>query len=367
MNTYVQMTLLAYFAYMDFWNTDCAALEKDLTDTLLSVKEDLEIDEISWGPVAHKQDIQIFTDSLVYIVKNSGNDAPAEYTIVIRGTNPVSLFSWIFEDFTVGGQTPWYRQSPHTKAKHAYISKASDTSLAIHKNLKYNGQTILSWLTTTLAGLPGKNMKLNVTGHSLGGTMTPTLALWLYDELAAQGLEKNVDINIHSLAGLTAGNEAFVEYTDFIFGNKLNRYANHLDVATHTWIEHAVADLLPVIYSPKVVLNEIETDILNFFSEQVRALGYTQPGIDVPIESAVFDHLLFKNYTLQAIYQHVVPYPRAAYKEAPHTIIKIIATILKDLIFKTDISDINGKSLSIGDDDLKTITDILLDEIEKEF
>jgi triacylglycerol lipase len=347
MNVDSKMLMLSFLAYYDFYRTDIGKLEENMTDMLMSVKDDLDFSDISWGPVAYK-DNEVFSDSLIYIVQNKQVGDVPEYTIVIRGTNPVSISSWIFQDLAVSGLVPWIRQSEHTKADRVYISKATDTSLSIHKNLMSAGQTVLDWVLGVLSSDPADNIKLNVTGHSLGGLMCTTFALWLYDELAYQGKTDRVGFNVYSFAGPTAGNDDFVKYTNMKFGRRYVCYENHLDIATHVWVESDMTNVLPGIYAPKIGLKKAEQEALDFFCRQIKSLGYAQLNEIKPVASEIYSGRLFADYLLQAAYQHVVPYLEFAFENAPVTVVKIVIDLLKDLFVSNDFVDMTKAPVNIS-------------------
>src|SRR5262249_460381 len=57
-----------------------------------------------------------------------------------------------------------------------------------------------------------------VTGHSLGGCLAPTLALYLKEQRAAWDVSGESNVSTISFAGPTAGNSAFAAYSDSQFG-----------------------------------------------------------------------------------------------------------------------------------------------------
>ena len=75
--------------------------------------------ELVWGPIAYRAPFSLVDDSLMYVVR--GRADPHEYVVVVRGTNPVSPFDWLFGDFWVGVQAPWEHHA-ETRAAGATIS-----------------------------------------------------------------------------------------------------------------------------------------------------------------------------------------------------------------------------------------------------
>ena len=346
MKTGTRMTLLSYLAYYDFYQPDCDKLAKNLTKMLLSVKDELTFSGVAWGPVAYKDD-EVFSESLMYAVKDITVKGDPEYTLVIRGTNPVSLVSWVFQDLNVAGQTPWSRQSTHTVSTSSYISKATDTSLGIHKALKSGGETVLDWLTGIINENSGRTVKLNVCGHSLGGLMSTTFALWLHDELAFQNLLDRVDLRVYAFAGPTAGNGAYVSFLTESLGDRYTCYVNDYDIAPCVWSE-AGMERLPGIYGDGITMNDFEEKLYALLCQQVQSLDYAAPGNASGIPSAP-NGKLGDGYMLQAIYQHVFPYLKAANSDAEKICKLVLFEVVKNLVGRiTGAIQGNGRARSLG-------------------
>jgi triacylglycerol lipase len=349
-----QMVLFSFLAYYDFYQPDVKRLEDNVTSMLKSVKTMLKFSEISWGPIAYKNN-EYLSDSLIYVVKNKNLSKEEEYTIVIRGTNPFSLSSWLFQDLNVAGLTPWSRQLPSATTSCSYISKATDTSLHIHKNLTSNGQTVLCWLNSVIDSTD-KNIHLNICGHSLGGLMATTFALWLHDELSASEKINRVDMQVYAFAGPTAGNDVYVEYLNTKLRLKYKSFENKYDIATHAWEEDDMKSKLPDIYGD-ITMNNAELAIYNKLVANISGLTYKKIGNIENIDSHVFE-IRSTDYIVQAIYQHVIPYLSYSLKDKKiltlALVIKIIIQILSDL--SSELSEIEKERVTaIFIHELKTI------------
>lgn len=342
MDVSVRMVLLALISCLDFQERNMATLQDALKMILEKIGKDLGFSDIPWGPIAHKGP-GLVSDSLAFIIQDELGLGIPEYTLVIRGTNPVSIQSWLFQDLDVSGLTPWSRQSPHTGATGACISKATDKSLGIHKGLRDGDASILEWIKRTVQANEAAGIKLNVAGHSLGGLMSATFAAWIHDELSHEGLSGKVDLHIYSYAGPSAGNGEFASYMEGLFGQKLRRFVNPLDVATHVWAEGEMKDALPGLYAPAIWMNDFEKQEYERLVERIEGMGYRQPGQGVELGSEVFDHILFKDYVMQAAYQHVVPYIEWAFKSAPMSVSKVVLDILSDDMKGFKIPAITGR------------------------
>lgn len=308
-----RMLHLSFMAYEDFWNPNVEHIEENVKKSLNNHQDTLGFESVEWGPVAFKNPnkMELFTDSLVYILKENED----EYTVAIRGTNPVSLSSWIFQDLDVAGMTPWSRQSPNSDNKKAYISKATDRSLGIHKNLtckQKDGEiTVLEWLVDTVNSRKSENsgnkITLNITGHSLGGLMCGVFAGYLMDELHDRSLRGDVDCKVYSYAGPSAGNRSFAEHLSSTI-DEYNRFTNRHDIATLVWDESDVTSLPELYKTEDIEMNPKELSAFNYFKEEVTGLDYKQPLNPIDVKCYIASFFPTKEFLVQAAYQHAIPY-----------------------------------------------------------
>lgn len=88
-----------------------------------------------------------------------------------------------------------------------------------------------------------------VTGHSKGGALASTFALWLAEIQGRAGGDEEWDpdrratISCYSFAGPTAGNDRFAARSNELIGKRCHRIVNRLDVVPHAW---ALADLAAI-------------------------------------------------------------------------------------------------------------------------
>ena len=75
--------------------------------------------------------------------------------------------------------------------------------------LKHGGLTIRDFIAQAAT----EEMRIHFTGHSLGGLLAPTYALWLYDELRGDPVHPRLTFSADAFAGPSAGNQAFADYT----------------------------------------------------------------------------------------------------------------------------------------------------------
>jgi hypothetical protein len=154
------------------------------------------------------------------------------YVLSIRGTypNPFNRAYWNDGnlDKPFGPMQPW----PGAESQSAKVSKGAWTAFQDLLDLK-NGKTTTPQQTTLkqeLQRLPAGTV-LSITGHSLGGTLAPVIALWLSEQANA------VVATVFAFAGMTPGNRQFAR----LFGagtalaNRVFRYNNRLDTVPYGW------------------------------------------------------------------------------------------------------------------------------------
>jgi hypothetical protein len=297
-----EMIILSFIAYRGFWETDPQKIEKKIAETLSLkiLRPFIGKQELVWGPALYKGD-HFLDAAMMYAVRNQNK--PSEYTVVIRGTNPISLWSWLNEDLKINKQFPWVTGSPPASAK---ISEASENGLALLQGIKPAdsipgaGTTIQQFLQDTITR--GEANTIYVTGHSLGGCMAPTLALWLKDTMASLD---NVELSVYAYAGPTAGNEAFAQYSDNRFLENCNRFACHYDIAPHWWNEDTLEKMY-TLYEPDISPGELDKVLIHKAVKEAKDKGYTQITNLRRVPGEIYTRI--EEYIIQAIYQHVFPY-----------------------------------------------------------
>src|SRR5262245_34448419 len=103
------MLALAALTYRGFGKHDEAAIDAALRPWLPKLeKEGLGQWKLVWGPASFRTRTSMFDDAMMYVAQRQDRP-PAEphYVVAIRGTNPISLFDWIFGDFWVSMQVDW--------------------------------------------------------------------------------------------------------------------------------------------------------------------------------------------------------------------------------------------------------------------
>jgi len=177
---------------------------------------------VAWGPatfivgpntVDWQTGIATFTaTNSAFVVQN-----PTNLVLAIAGTNPSSWFDWLAEDLIIVPGVTWESalQSWGNAGKPAAPTSVTTPNITsgTYVGVKYvlelldaKHATLQSFLSNLkLAG----NQTLTVTGHSLGGALSPTLALALVDPQAPLTSLPAAQVRTYPTAGPTPGNAAF--------------------------------------------------------------------------------------------------------------------------------------------------------------
>jgi hypothetical protein len=297
-----EMVILSFIAYQGFWETDPQKIKNLLVETLnlKILKPFIGEQELVWGPALYKGD-HFLDVAMMYTVRNK--NTPSEYTVVVRGTNPLSIWSWLDENLKIEKQFPWETGTPPAGAK---ISEATHTALSVLQDLKPaesipgTGIPINRFLQDIITG--GEAKTIYITGHSLGGCTAPTLALWLKDTLKALD---EVGLYVYAYAGPSAGNDAFAEYSDSQLAGNCNRYACSYDIAPDWWNVKSLRELY-TIYEPEIEPGDLGKYLIHAAINAAEGKRYTQIAVHRKVPGEVNTRI--NDYLDQAIYQHVFPY-----------------------------------------------------------
>jgi len=318
---------LSFISLAGFQHTDPVRIVEAVTGLMALM---LPRQEIVWGPAVHhpwqESPVQIPTpsDALAFICRDLDS---GEFHVVFRGTNPVSPAEWLFQDFMVQKQVPWRQVQAGPAPEEALVSEGTATAVCLRRDLcpasgaKGEGRSLAAELIDILERSDGRCV-MHFTGHSLGGLLASTMALWLVDRLTSSGRDDllgKLDVDVSSYAAPTAGNRPFAEYCASRVPEHA-RYACDLDIVPRAWGEATLEDL-PSLYMPDIGMQGITRSVFDFCLGLVREKGYVHSGAlkgvpsrVVPVESGL--------YLLEAIYQHAIPYLDMLEPERKETIIR---------------------------------------------
>ncbi len=245
-------------------------------------------------------------DNVIFVARNGETN---DYAVAIAGTDARSLADWVCEDLTVHELKPW--PFPVTWPSPPKISAATHHGLTILRDLRppldHPGalETVFTFLKSVAEE---REVNVSFTGHSLGGALAPTLALALVDD--SQSWSRKPNVVPFSFAGPTPGDGVFAAYFASVFGDRLQRIWNGLDIVPHAWNVPQLQQI-PILYPP--VVRQIK-ETVDRWVERVRNDDYTPlndapPTFNGPLAPVSPTHPSpVNNFIAQAVHQHISAY-----------------------------------------------------------
>lgn len=219
--------------------------------------------EVVWGPVVYMHGVSAdnpnptgVVGNLMYVARSKIDDGNPLYVVAIAGINPDSWYGWFVEDFQVAQTVPWpYHKIPYRPFMQPRISKGTSQGLEILSGMRCKSGT----LTEFLAGVTQNtdSLRVMVTGHSLGGALSASLALALVDtqgpgSLWPWDMERRAQVMALPSAGATPGNAALSRHYDSALPRGLTtRLWNQLDIVPHAWQADMLLEI-PSLYDPAI-------------------------------------------------------------------------------------------------------------------
>ena len=207
--------------------------------------------DLVWGPAVYQTPGSDVADNAFYIAQNSSS--PNEFVIAISGTNPISRYGWIHEDFLINPLQPWpFASGNSAKNSDIKISNGTHLGLTALLALKSNNQTALEYLATHTSTQGA--LEITITGHSLGGALSPAMALAMHDlqnNPVSWDPKGNSQIAVVPSAGPAAGNQAWANYYDQCLASTTTRLWNSIDIVPHAW-EVDLLRQIPSLYIPTI-------------------------------------------------------------------------------------------------------------------
>ena len=208
--------------------------------------------DVVWGPVIyqdkHENDDIYRPANTMYVAKNREN----EYVIAIAGTNRDSKYDWFVEDLSVENKVKWPHANSFPNKLDPQISEGTNIGLNhLTKDMRSSGKTIVQYLQDLTTNLDSGEIKITVTGHSLGGVLSATLALYLLDTQSDWDPQTKATIYAQPSAGPTPGDKDFSDYFQLKLGDKTERIWNTIDTYVHAWNQSDL-DKVPNLYLPHI-------------------------------------------------------------------------------------------------------------------
>lgn len=224
--------------------------------------------KLVYGPAIYDSNIGLLNDNVARTSTSIYYNKKDKHLVIgVAGTNPISTYGWFTEDFEVTSTVPWNKGivsndvvTPDLpSSKDAYISQGTATALSNtwHTTSGKKNQTFINWLKANLDTYPTKT--LSVTGHSLGGAISPALALALQENQDdwRKNTKSKIKIQSYIYAGPTPGNQGFCNCfntdpnitSDKVFVTSIR---NAHDVVPHAWELSMMAELYSLFSNPEL-------------------------------------------------------------------------------------------------------------------
>lgn len=269
-----QMATLAFLSYLgdDLKGSDEEVENKldECVTAALQTQEGVGGWSLAWGPAVYHFSLGRLDDNMMYVVRDTAN--PSRLAIAVRGTNPSAVLDWAVEDLEVVRQVPWSWGGAPADAK---ISRGTSEGLKVLQTMTAEGgpvpgKTLLQFLEDE-AGRHASGLDLLVTGHSLGGALSPALALWLSETLGDKAR-----ISVYPLAGPTPGNAAFAAFYDgSAVGKTTDRMWNPYDIVPLAW-NYETLGTWADLYEPVTRADAIERGLIDALRAVSKDKGYIQ-------------------------------------------------------------------------------------------
>jgi hypothetical protein len=311
-----------------------------------------------WGPATTRDRGDLFDSAAMYVVRS--RPEPARHVVVIRGTNPISISDWLWGDFWVWKTAPWpgdptgaaqvsmstarglhqlqamrsgrmmlppakdpARPAPSQAALDALTSRLADFWKLLARDPFAWLADKVAQLTAAVAPAPvpaGAGLDLvallraegaldvTVTGHSKGGALASTVALWLKDALASADPAEHWDgrrgarVACYAFAAPTPGNGAFAKRVDRVLAGHHHHLRNTNDVVTLAWQADELARI-PELYAPRRTVLE---PLIPVIVSRVGGLDYRQARSGVTAFVGTLDPE--RPFAAEFVHQHLDAY-----------------------------------------------------------
>lgn len=197
-----------------------------------------------WGPAVVTKESKFFilpvglmqvpvSSMTIFKQKDADN-----YVVGIEATNPYSVFDWEVLDLKVGTTHQWYYDTEESGQVSTGTWEGINDYLLQLQDID-QGNTAVSFLNNVMTS--SKNVNIVVTGHSLGGALSPVFALYMKHN--ADSINNNTNIYCLSTAGPTPGDSVFAQYYNSKLGQNTKRVWNTMDVVPRAWVTELLEEI----------------------------------------------------------------------------------------------------------------------------
>ncbi len=208
--------------------------------------------EVVWGAGVFQSQLSEKTkkqaDNVMFVAKKEPIRAGdrAQYVISIAGS--LTFYDYIIEDFWVAETVPW-TYGPIQSKKNPRISLGTQIGLANLLGMAPGNVKLVEFLKK-ITSEANEKIDVIVAGHSLGGALAYTLALYLVD--TQDKWDANSKATVYSVpsAAPAIGSRDFAAYYDQRLGSQTTRIWNSIDMIPHLW-NKACLQQIPDLYLPE--------------------------------------------------------------------------------------------------------------------
>lgn len=335
--TYTRRQVMLSFAYLAYTGQSLpglpspdAAIATELAKSMTS-SQSPPIPPIAdqwslvWGPVTYTVPGSYYQDNMMYVAKSNDASGPAQYAVAVRGTVGSAPLDWLLDDFDIFRTMPWPLGS-EAGGTGPHVSESTSIALSALLGMvdRNKRQTLFAFLASEMAAPGVAAATVCFTGHSLGATLSSSLALYARENQSNWDPHSKATVTTVNFAGPTAGDAAFAARFDQAFDSyssttNADCVRNSLDVAPLAWnvtalgqVEkiyegHLIHDIFPPLGTAEII-----KVVINIIS----ANNYARIGNGQPLLEGNFVHashlpsgLSSHAWIAEAMYQHYFAYP----------------------------------------------------------
>lgn len=220
--------------------------------------------QLVWGPKVYKKSKLLVgvADNAMYVAQNVSDTS--QFVVAISGTNPISVEGWMIEDFKISPPTTW----PYSESAGNITNGTNIGMNVLLKTLKDDDKTLFKYLADQVSNQED-SLSVTVTGHSLGGALSPVTALALFDSQGVPLNEPNgwdplskSKISVLPSAGPTPGDEVWRDYYESKLGENTDRIWNAIDIVPHAW-DASMLEKIPCLYTPTISASKSIQTLVN--------------------------------------------------------------------------------------------------------
>lgn len=290
------MMLFSQLSNINFGYT--AVSEQDLVDNFNRILEDQGDNvlvqkikelwpcnwEMAYGPALNSsgKEGKYHADNSLYVVKgvDPSDEDKNVYVVAIAGTNALSVFEQFQEDIKVKNKVAWLPG----KSEYGHLSEGSHVGFVTifdqpfqHINAEQKELTLRNFFRIEVEKniAEGKKMEIITCGHSLGGALSPLVALGLKET------HHEIPVSTYPTAGPTSGDATFAQYLELILGKEnYHSIINSNDIVPMAWAKESLSQIQNVYTDKNIEPSLSLKRLLKHFQTETADNDYTRIAKD---------------------------------------------------------------------------------------